>query len=34
MSPRWLILETDWRGRGGIHSRITATHGDVPEHQL
>ncbi len=29
MQPRWLELTTDWRGRGGIRSRITATHGDV-----
>lgn len=27
MKPRWLILQTDWKGRGGIRSRITATHG-------
>jgi 7-cyano-7-deazaguanine reductase len=30
MQPRWLELITDWKGRGGIRSRITATHGDVP----
>lgn len=30
MSPRWLQITTDWRGRGGIRSHITATHGDVP----
>ena len=30
MSPRWLQLLTEWRGRGGLHSRIIATHGDVP----
>ena len=28
MNPRWLIVETRWRGRGGIHSKITSTHGD------
>ncbi|MEX2672185.1 MAG: preQ(1) synthase [Phycisphaeraceae bacterium] len=28
--PRWLVLETDWRGRGGIRSRISVTYGDVP----
>ena len=22
MGPRWLVVETDWRGRGGIRSRI------------
>lgn len=30
MQPRWLEVVTEWRGRGGIHSRITATHGHVP----
>jgi 7-cyano-7-deazaguanine reductase len=30
MSPRWLQVITEWRGRGGIHSRIIATFGDVP----
>lgn len=28
MNPVWLEVVTDWRGRGGIRSRITATHGD------
>ena len=27
MSPRWLEVVSDWRGRGGIRSRITADHG-------
>ena len=27
MKPRWLILETQWRGRGGIRSTITVSHG-------
>jgi 7-cyano-7-deazaguanine reductase len=31
MSPRWLQVITDWKGRGGIRSRIIATHGPVPE---
>lgn len=31
MSPRWLQLITEWRGRGGIHSRIIAEHGEVPQ---
>ncbi len=31
MSPRWLQVITEWRGRGGIHSRIIAEHGDVPQ---
>lgn len=30
MSPRWLQVVTEWRGRGGIRSRIIATAGDVP----
>ncbi|MFO0827976.1 MAG: preQ(1) synthase [Phycisphaerales bacterium] len=30
MSPLWLQVVTEWNGRGGIHSRIIATHGDVP----
>ena len=30
MQPRWLQVITEWRGRGGIHSRIIATHGEVP----
>lgn len=33
MQPRWLLLRTDWRGRGGIRSTITATHGDIPPSQ-
>ena len=30
MSPRWMQIITDWKGRGGIRSRIIATHGNVP----
>ena len=30
MEPVWLEVVTDWRGRGGIRSRSTATAGDVP----
>lgn len=30
MQPAWLQIITDWKGRGGIRSRIIATHGDVP----
>ena len=30
MQPTWLQVVTDWKGRGGIRSRILATHGDVP----
>lgn len=31
MSPAWMQLITDWKGRGGIRSKIVATYGDVPE---
>jgi 7-cyano-7-deazaguanine reductase len=31
LEPRWMQVISDWRGRGGIRSRIIATHGDVPE---
>ena len=34
MQPRWLQVITQWRGRGGIHSRILATAGAVPAHGL
>jgi len=30
MKPVWLEVVTDWKGRGGIRSRITAVHGVVP----
>ena len=30
MQPTWMQVITSWRGRGGIHSTITATHGNVP----
>lgn len=30
MKPTWLIVKTDWRGRGGIRSTIRAESGDVP----
>ncbi len=30
MDPSWLVIVTAWRGRGGIRSVITATHGDPP----
>lgn len=31
MSPRWLQVITEWKGRGGIHSRIIAAHGNIPD---
>lgn len=30
MSPAWLQIIADWRGRGGIRSRIIASFGAVP----
>ena len=30
LSPRWLQVVSEWRVRGGIHSRILAAHRDVP----
>lgn len=33
MEPRWLIVETDWRSRGGIRSTIRVEVGDVPPHE-
>jgi 7-cyano-7-deazaguanine reductase len=32
MKPDWLLIRTDWKGRGGIRSVIRATHGQVPAH--
>ncbi|MBX3361353.1 MAG: preQ(1) synthase [Phycisphaeraceae bacterium] len=34
MNPAWLVVRTDWRGRGGIRSTVRAIHGDVPSHWL
>jgi 7-cyano-7-deazaguanine reductase len=31
LAPRWLQVVTEWRGRGGIRSRIVAERGPVPE---
>jgi 7-cyano-7-deazaguanine reductase len=31
LKPRWLQVVTEWRGRGGIHSRVVAAHGPVPD---
>lgn len=31
LSPSWLQVITEWKGRGGIHSRIIASTGKVPE---
>jgi len=34
LSPRWLQVVTEWRGRGGIRSRIVAATGTVPQEWL
>jgi 7-cyano-7-deazaguanine reductase len=31
MEPTWMIVRTDWKGRGGIKSTVRATTGIVPE---
>ena len=31
MKPLWLQVITEWHGRGGIHSRIMAMCGEVPQ---
>jgi len=31
LAPKWLQVITNWRGRGGIRSRIIAAHGEVPD---
>jgi len=30
MKPEWLIVRTDWKGRGGIRSIVRAEYGEVP----
>jgi len=30
MRPRWMVVTTDWKGRGGIRSRIRVTTGAPP----
>ncbi|MEM9167414.1 MAG: preQ(1) synthase [Planctomycetota bacterium] len=34
MNPAWLLIVTDWKGRGGIRSKVRASQGDVPERWL
>ncbi len=34
MNPRWMQVITDWKGRGGIRSRIVAVNGAVPQEWL
>ena len=30
MAPRWMLLRTDWKGRGGIRSSVTVERGERP----
>lgn len=30
MQPTWMVIETNWKGRGGIRSVITVSVGEVP----
>lgn len=30
MKPAWLVVKTEWKGRGGIRSVVRAESGDVP----
>lgn len=30
MKPSWLVVVTEWKGRGGIRSRMTASYGTEP----
>lgn len=34
MNPTWMRITTEWRGRGGIRSVITADSGSLPQHEL
>ena len=31
MKPRWMVIETSWRGRGGIRSRVRVEVGREPK---
>jgi 7-cyano-7-deazaguanine reductase len=33
MNPRWLVVTTQWKGRGGIRSTIRVEIGTVPPHE-
>jgi 7-cyano-7-deazaguanine reductase len=30
MKPRWIVVETSWRVRGGMTSRVRVSQGEVP----
>ncbi|WP_432799852.1 preQ(1) synthase [Poriferisphaera sp. WC338] len=32
MQPKWMCLETNWKGRGGIRSTISVEFGTRPDH--
>ena len=34
MSPAWMQVIADFRGRGGVRSKVRANYGDVPAHWL
>ena len=34
MDPQWMQVTTDWRGRGGIRSRITVELGEHPDDRM
>jgi 7-cyano-7-deazaguanine reductase len=31
MKPAWLLVRTEWKGRGGFRSVVRASHGEVPQ---
>ena len=31
MSPKWMMLRTEWTGRGGIHSTVEVEVGGLPD---
>jgi 7-cyano-7-deazaguanine reductase len=33
MKPRWMIIITDWKGRGGIRSQVRVAIGRLPAHE-
>jgi len=33
MKPKWMVIKTDWKGRGGIRSQIRVDVGKLPEHE-
>ncbi len=33
MEPRWMVVTTDWKGRGGIRSRVRVEVGEVSRYE-